>query len=81
VIAFSTKNLVDHAPSKPVRQVERLENDSMSPLFLATVESVEEAVYNSLLKATTVKGFQSHSVESIPVDRLKEIFAARSSRK
>jgi D-aminopeptidase len=77
VIAFSTKNLLDHAPSKPVRQVEQLENDSMNPLFLAAVESVEEAVYNSLTKATTVKGYQGHTVEAIPADRLKEIFASR----
>ena len=77
VIACSTKNLVDHAPLRPVRSVEQLGNDSMSPLFLATVESVEEAVYNSLTKATTVKGFQAHTVEAIPIDRLKDIFAAR----
>jgi D-aminopeptidase len=77
VIAFSTKNLADHVPSKPVRQVEELGNDFMSPLFLAAVESVEEAVYNSLLKATTVKGYQGHTVEAIPIDRLKEIFATR----
>ncbi len=77
VIAFSTKNLVDHAQSKPVRYVEELGNDFMSPLFLATVESVEEAVYNSLLKATTVKGYQGHTVEAIPIDRLREIFESR----
>ncbi len=78
VIAFSTKNLVDHAPARPIRQVEQLENDFMSPLFLATVESVEEAVYNSLTRATTVKGFQGHNVEAIPIDRLKVIFASRN---
>ncbi len=81
VIAFSTKNLEEHAPGKPTRPVEDLYNDFVSPLFLAAVESVEEAVYNSLTKATTVTGYQGHRVEAIPIDRLKTIFAARHSGK
>ena len=73
VIAFSTKNPVDYVSAKPVRQVEELENEFVSPLFLAAVEAVEEAIYNSLLKATTVTG-SGRTVEAVPVDRLKEIF-------
>jgi D-aminopeptidase len=74
VIAFSTKNLEEHGPAKTVRQVEELENDFVSPIFLAAVESVEEAIDNSLLKATTVTG-NGRTVEAIPLERLKEIFA------
>ncbi len=74
VIAFSTKNLEEHGPAKPVRRVEELENDFVSPIFLAAVESVEEAIDNSLLKATTVTG-NGRTVEAIPLERLKEIFA------
>jgi D-aminopeptidase len=81
VIAFSTKNLEEHGPSKATRHIEELENDFVSPLFLATVESVEEAIYNSLTKATPVTGYQGHTVEAIPIERLKEIFAARKSPK
>jgi D-aminopeptidase len=77
VIAFSTKNLEEYAPGMPTRSVEELQNDFMSPLFLAAVESVEEAVYNSLTKATTVTGYKGHRIEAIPIDRLKTIFAAR----
>jgi D-aminopeptidase len=77
VIAFSTKNLEDHAPTRPIRQSEELSNDFVSPLVLAAVESVEEAIDNSLLKATTVTGHQGHGVEAIPIDRLKAILAAR----
>src|SRR5262249_19810954 len=79
VIAFSTKNLEDHAPPKPTRQVEELQNDFVSPLFLAAVEAVEEAVDNSLLKATTVTGYQGHTMEAIPIDRLKEILSKRGT--
>ena len=79
VIAFSTKNLEEHGPSKPLKQTEELQNDFVSPLFLAVVESVEEAIDNSLLKATTVTGYQGHTVEAIPIEKLKEIFAKRAA--
>ncbi|HEX2643092.1 MAG TPA: P1 family peptidase, partial [Thermoanaerobaculia bacterium] len=73
VIAFSTRNLVPHEPKGPTLAVEELTNDSMGPLFLATVEAVEEAVYNSLLRATTVTGDQGHTGEAIPVERVREL--------
>jgi len=75
VIAFSTRNLVPHDPKTPTLAVEELPNDAMSPLFLAAVEAVEEAVYNSLLKATTVTGHQGHTGEAIPVERVRELLA------
>ena len=46
--------------------------EATSPLFEAALEATEEAVYNSLLRATTVKG-KGTTVEAIPVDRVKEI--------
>jgi D-aminopeptidase len=42
-------------------------------LFQASREATEEAIVNSLLKATTVTGFQGHTCEAIPIDRLVEI--------
>jgi D-aminopeptidase len=36
------------------------------------VEATEEAIYNSLLKATTMKG-KGRTVEALPIDRLLEI--------
>lgn len=73
VIAFSTVNLEPHQPPERTRSVALAGNDAVSPLFLATVEAVEEAVINSLLKATTVRGHQGRSVEAIPIDRLRGI--------
>jgi D-aminopeptidase len=73
VIAFSTRNPVPHDPAERLRRVEELENDAMDPLFLAAVESVEEAVYNSLTRATTVTGAGGRTVEAIPIDRLREL--------
>jgi D-aminopeptidase len=78
VIAFSTAaaNLVPFDPPRPVRATQELENDAASPLFLAAVESVEEAVYNSLTRATTVKGYRGATVEALPLDRLKALLAS-----
>jgi D-aminopeptidase len=72
VIAFTTAERIPHG-GPPVRTVERLANDAMSPLFLAAVEAVEEAIYNSLLRAETVTGFQGRTVEAIPVDAVREL--------
>ena len=47
-------------------------NDAMSPLFLAVIEATEEAVYNSLFRATTVTG-NGHTVEALPVEKTVEI--------
>ena len=77
VIAFSTANQVPHQPGRPVRAVEDLENDAVSPLFLAAVESVEEAVYNSLTRATSVTGHRGAKVEALPLDRLKALLTPR----
>ena len=79
VIAFSTRNLVPYESKERTLTVEELSNDAMSPLFLAAVEAVEEAVYNSLLKASTVKGHQGHTGEAIPVDRVREFLRAAGS--
>ncbi len=75
VIAFSTRNLTGDAGGP--RQIMDLPNASMSPLFLATVEAVEEAVYNSLTAATTVRGRGGHVGQAIPIERLRELLTAR----
>ncbi len=71
-IAFSTAERIPHG-GPPVRTVERLANDATSPLFLAAVEAVEEAIYNSLLRADTVTGFEGRTVEAIPVEAVREL--------
>lgn len=58
--------------ASPVRQVEDLGNDAMSGLFQGVVEATEEAIYNSLFKATTVTS-RGRTVEALPLDRLREI--------
>jgi D-aminopeptidase len=54
------------------RDVKLVSNDGMSPLFLAVIEATEEAVYNSLFRATTSTG-RGRTVEALPIDRTVEI--------
>lgn len=75
VIAFSTASRRAHEPAAEVLAVQELGNDAVSPLFLAAVEAVEEAIYNSLLRATTVTGHGGRTAEAIPVERVREILA------
>lgn len=74
-IAFSTAadlriRNVPNARLKPAASL--LSNEAMSPLFLAVIEATEEAVYNSLFRATTTTG-RGRTVEALPIDRTLEI--------
>ena len=51
----------------------RLRDDDLSPLFQAVVEATEEAICNSLLKATDTKGFQGRESKALPIDKVREI--------
>lgn len=64
-IAFSTQNRIYPAEAK--RTITVLGNDSMSPLFAAVIEATEEAIINSLFKATTVTG-NGRTVEELPLE-------------
>ena len=54
------------------RTVRYLSNDAMSPIFQATIEATEEAIYNSLFRATTMSG-RGRTVEALPLDQTVEI--------
>jgi D-aminopeptidase len=73
-IAFSTAQQVRirTADKALTRHIEVLTNDAMSPMFEAAIEATEEAVYNSMLQATTVTG-RGHTVEALPLEKTIEI--------
>ncbi len=73
VISFSTDPGVrrPRASDVPVR-VDVLVNESMSPLFAATAEATEEAIYNAIFKATTVSSSRG-TLEAIPIEELMRI--------
>jgi D-aminopeptidase len=63
VIAFATAR--DH-------KLPGLDNEAMSPLFLAAIEATEEAIYNSLFRATSVTS-RGHTIEALPLDKTLDI--------
>ena len=73
VIAFSTDPAVrrPRESDAPVT-TPSLVNVSMSPLFAATAEATEEAIYNAIFKATTVSSSRG-TLEAIPVEDLERV--------
>jgi len=78
-IAFSTAPEL-RISATPKSNVRVLSNDAMSPLFLAVIEATEEAIYNSLFRATTTTG-KGHTVEALPIDRTLEILRRHGALK
>ena len=73
VIAFSTDPAVrrPRESDSPV-STPSLVNASMSPLFAAAAEATEEAIYNAILKATTVTSTRG-TLEAIPVEDVERV--------
>jgi len=71
VVAFATRRsgVLPSArpPGRLTDSVEVVTNDAMSPLFEAVIEAAEEAVYNSLLRAETVRGYRG-TAPALPLD-------------
>ena len=68
-IAFSTRrpSLTAQSSNRLTDSVEVVRNDLLSPLFQAAIEATEEAIYNSLLRAETVRGYRG-VVRALPID-------------
>ena len=72
VLAFSTADSVRRAFDAPKLDTSELANEQMSAVFQASVEAVEEAIYNAIFMATTISG-NGETVEAIPLDRVRDI--------
>ncbi len=75
-IAFSTHPALRIPYNKTdtaVRWIPDLDNDDMSPLFLAALEATEEAIYNSLFMATDTEGMHGKKVRALPIDKTLKI--------
>ena len=71
-LAFSTANPSAISP-RGLHQVTMLPNDSLDPIFLATVQATEEAVINAMVAAKTMTGVDDRTVIALPHDRLRAI--------
>ena len=73
VLAFSSAEAVRRGPAREPRETLDLPNGAMSGLFQAAIEATEEAIYNSLLKATPVTGFRGRTAEALPIEETVEV--------
>jgi D-aminopeptidase len=74
-IAFSTAASVRRNPAGGIlRALASLQDDAVSPLFQAVIEATEEAIYNSMLRATSVTT-RGRTVEALPIDSVRAILA------
>lgn len=74
VIAFSTAagTRVPHYSEEPVLVREVLRGEALDPLFVGVVEATEEAILNSLFRATTVVGHRG-TAEALPLDGVRRL--------
>jgi D-aminopeptidase len=73
VIAFSTNpNVRKPRVSEVPVPLEVLVNESMTPLFAATAEATEEAIYNAIFKATTISSSRGE-LRAIPIEDLMRV--------
>ena len=72
-IAFSTANAGAANPEPLTHSVQTIPNDRLDPIFAAVVEATDEAVVNALVDNQSMTGRDSHHVEALPHDRLREI--------
>jgi D-aminopeptidase len=74
-ISFSTaaEVRIPRQPKERTMQIEVLRNEHTSPLFLAAAEAAEEAILNAMFKATTTVGRDGHTLEALPLDKIREI--------
>lgn len=73
-VAFSTAETVRRTPRRrnAVSTIEDLPNNLASPLFEASVEAAEEAVYNALVAGVTTRGYKG-TIKALPLDKLADI--------
>ena len=71
-IAFSTHPSLRVTGSGGPQPRTILPTDSVSPLFTAVLDATEEAVYNSLLKATDVTS-NGRTIRAIPIEPLQAL--------
>ncbi len=74
-LAFSTAETVRRTLARRTQlaTVTELPNAALSPLFEATIEATEEAIYNALCMATTLTGYRGTTVEALPLAAIRRV--------
>jgi L-aminopeptidase/D-esterase-like protein len=71
-LAFSTANPKIAGPNGE-SSVQMLANESLDPIFSAVVNSVEEAITNAMVGATTMTGYKGRKVDALPHTTIQDV--------
>lgn len=74
-LAFSTANDPGPLPEPAALTFTAISNDDLDAIYMAAVESVDEAVLNAMLAAETMTGKNGHTIEAIDHTALKALIA------
>jgi D-aminopeptidase len=73
IIAFSTANVVPYASDRRTFEAKEMDRAYVNPVFVAAIESTDEAVINSMLASYTMVGRDDNTIYALPHDRLMQI--------
>ncbi len=79
VIAFSSAPESRRGPGDAALTPATLSNDTMTPLFVAVAEATEEAILNSMFRATTTRGHRG-TVPALPLERVLPLVGESARR-
>lgn len=72
-LAFSTGNRITADATEPIA-VTTIPLERITPLFHATADAVQEAIWNALCAAETMTGHLGRTVQAIPLDLLVDAY-------
>lgn len=71
-ITFSTSNSYSY-DNEEIYNIKMFPSEQMDNLFEGAIESVVEAIVNSMTMATSISGQNNRKVYELPIDKLKEV--------
>jgi D-aminopeptidase len=74
IIGFSTSNIIKHNTKKPHYKLNIILDSHLNQAYEATIESVEEAILNSMTYSEGMQGIEGNNVPGIDLELLKKLF-------
>jgi L-aminopeptidase/D-esterase-like protein len=74
-LALSTANAEALAAADALARAAFIPDPALNPFFVATIESVDEAVINALVANETMTGADDHVVHALPHDEVRRLIA------
>ncbi len=79
-LAFSTQSVAVPEQEIPLKTIEYLSHEFLDPLFAAVVQTVDEAIIDSMVTNIDLTGRDGITAIGIPLDGLRRLLAGKSVR-